>query len=87
VAALRRLPLRIVLLLVGFALLAPWIPERPPNQAAAAPIGAVASQAASCEGDEQIGFAPPSPHVGQTLLIAVSSQRAHVGVWLSGPPL
>lgn len=86
-AALRRLPLRIVLLLVGFALLAPWIPERPPNQAAAAPIGAVASQAASCEGDEQIGFAPPSPHVGQTLLIAVSSQRAHVGVWLSGPPL
>src|ERR671910_2314159 len=40
---------------------------------------------AICAGDEQISFAPAAPYVGQTLLVAVSSGREHLGVWLSGP--
>ena len=44
-------------------------------------------QVAPCEGDEHVSFAPYRPYVGQTVLIAVTSRRPHVGVWLSGIPL
>jgi len=79
----RAAPRFVVVLVVVAALLGPPLLDEAPPLAAAP----VVRQAVGCAGDEQITFAPAAPHVGQTLLIAVSSGQAHGGVWLSGPPL
>ena len=59
----------------------------PSGRAAGEPHAARSWQIDACEGDEEISFAPATPHVGQTVLVAATSRRAHVGIWLSTPPL
>jgi hypothetical protein len=68
-----QIPRQMALALVGLTLVVAVAP------------GAHATQAAPCEGDETIAFAPPAPVVGQPFVAAVSSRREHVGLWLSGP--
>ncbi len=55
-------------------------PEIPPEPPADASTPANEAATGVCEGDEQILFAPPEPHAGQTMLVAVTSRRDHIGV-------